>query len=116
MIRYQNFRSPSLADLFQMTRQSTSAISTPKGKLENVYKLELDGPILPHNLAALCELFRISQKGDFATILKYDDTTEQMNIRVGESSMNLASGWRFKKIACENGKNDSPFVVYHVTL
>jgi hypothetical protein len=86
----------------------TRASSTP-AKLENVYKLELEGPILPSNLHALCELFAQSQKGNFGVALKHDESTEGLNTGMAQG---LGGQVWVKKAVCGEEGRGSSFMLY----
>eukprot|EP00026_Physarum_polycephalum_P005046 Phypoly_transcript_05072.p1 GENE.Phypoly_transcript_05072~~Phypoly_transcript_05072.p1 ORF type:complete len:674 (+),score=184.28 Phypoly_transcript_05072:260-2023(+) len=90
----------------------TRAASTPGSKLENVNKLELEGPILPANMRALCDLFARTQKGNFGVALKHDETTEGMNTGMGQGLG--GSAWVKKAVCGEEGRG-SPFMLYTET-
>ena len=88
----------------------TRAANTPGAKLENVHKLELEGPILPANLQALSALFVQSQKGNFGIGLKHDESTEGMNFAMGQG---MGGTTWVKKVVCGEGEGrGSPFTLY----
>lgn len=48
--------------------------------METVYRLELEGPLLPNSTCELCELFKVTQHGEFTANFKNDESCAGFNI------------------------------------